>query len=131
MNPRYGAIGMFMIPYMMFYELYCPFFIILGWFVIIASTLLKLINVPYVIYVFLLYVLLGTLLTITMFIDKIFMKNDYFSALDVVKSLGVALADAFFFRPYLFFIEFIAFFKYKKISSSWSSPARVKVISEE
>jgi biofilm PGA synthesis N-glycosyltransferase PgaC len=131
LNPRYGIIGMFTIPYMMLYELYCPFFIVLGWFVIIASTVLNLINVPYVIYVFLLYVVLGTLLTITMFIDKMFMKDDYFTAADVVKGLCVAIADAFFFRPYLFLIEFIAFFKYRKISSSWISPKRVTVVTEE
>ncbi len=130
LNPKYGTIGMFTIPFMMLYELYCPFFILLGWFVIIASTALKIINIPYVIIVFLVYVLLGTMLTITTFIDKLYMKSDYFSVSDVVRGLGIAILDAFFFRPFLFIIEFFAFFKYKKVSKKWVSPKRVQVKTE-
>lgn len=129
-NPRYGIIGMFTMPFMMFYELFCPFLILLGWFVILASVILKVINIPYVILVFLVYVLLGTLLTITTFLDKLYMKSDSFSAADVVKALLVSILDAFFFRPYLFLIEFFAFFKYKKISRRWVSPKRVQVKTE-
>ena len=130
LNPKYGIIGMLTIPFMMLYELYCPFFILLGWFTIIASTILKIINVPYVVIISLVYVLLGILLTITSFIDKLYMKSDYFSAVDVIKGLGIAIIDAFFFRPFLFIIEFFAFFKYKKISKNWVSPKRVQVKTE-
>jgi hypothetical protein len=70
------------------------------------------------------------MLTITTFIDKLYMKSDYFSAADVVKGFAVAIRDAFFFRPYLFMIALFAFFKYKKISKSWVSPRRVQVKEE-
>ncbi len=130
LNPRYGVIGMLTMPFMMVYELFCSFFMLLGLFVIIASTYLHVIGTPYVLFVFLIYVLLGTMMTITTFIDKLYMKNDYFSTGDVVKGLGISILDAFFFRPYLFTIEFFAFFRYKKITKSWVSPKRVQVNTE-
>jgi cellulose synthase/poly-beta-1,6-N-acetylglucosamine synthase-like glycosyltransferase len=124
LNPRYGVIGMFSLPYSIFYELFCPFFILLGWFVIIASSVLQIINVPYVIYVFLLYVSFGVLLTMVAFGNKVFMKNEYVSEPDFWRAAGLSLMDALFFRPYLFVIEFFAFFKYRKLRKGWVSPER-------
>jgi biofilm PGA synthesis N-glycosyltransferase PgaC len=124
LNPKYGAISLFSMPYAIFYELFCPFFIVLGWFVIIASTLLHIINVPYVIYVFLLYVVFGVLLTMVSFGDKAFMKTDFISSHDIPRALCLSLLDAFFFRPYLFIIEFFAFFKFGKLKNGWVSPER-------
>lgn len=40
--------------------------------------------------------------------------------------------DAFFFRMYLFCVNFVAFFKFKKITTSkWVSPKRVSVKEKE
>lgn len=124
LNPRYGAIGLFALPYAIIYELFCPFFIVLGWFVIIASTLLRIMNVRYFLFVLLLYISFGVLLTMISFGSKIFMKTDFTSSGDMVKAIGLALLDAFFFRTYLFAIEFLVFFKFRKLKKGWVSPER-------
>ncbi len=126
-NPRFGWIGMFTMPFMLFYELLCPFFILLGWFVILSSTIMGTINVPYVLFVAAVYFSLGILMTVTVFVDKIYMKNDHFSAMDVLRAFGLSLLDSLFFRPYLFVVEFFAFFKYNKVKGNWVSPKRVVV----
>lgn len=71
------------------------------------------------------YILFGVLLTMIAFSNKMFLKHDYTSRLDITKALGLSLLDALFFRPYLFIIEFFAFFKYGKLKKSWVSPARI------
>ncbi len=124
LNPRYGAIGMISLPYAILYELYCPFFIVLGWFVVVAATLLHLINMSYFIYICLLYVSFGVLLTLISFGSKAFMKADFITFRDIMKGVGLALLDAFFFRTYLFAIEFLAFFKFRKLQKGWVSPER-------
>lgn len=130
LNPKYGFIGMVAMPYSILYELYCPFFILLGWFVIIASVVLGLINLSYAVYVYCLYVIFGVLLTMIAFGNKIFLKNDHSSAFDTWRAVGLSLIDALFFRPYLFVIEFFAFFKYGKLKKGWVSPARTAFKSE-
>lgn len=127
-NPGYGIIGLFTIPFMIFYELLCPFFILIGWFVIAASIVLKVINYPYVVLVSAAYFLVGIIMTVTVFVDKMNMKNDYFSAGDVVRAFGIALLDSLLIRPWLFCVEFIAFFKYRKIKGHWVSPTRIQVM---
>lgn len=124
LNPSYGMIGMVILPYVLLYELYCPFFILLGWFVIGASWLLHLINIPFVLFTALLYLLFGVLLTMISYVDKLYMKKDTFTGMDILRGIGIAFLDALIFRPYLFIIEFLAFFQYRKIASSWVSPKR-------
>ena len=52
------------------------------------------------------------------------MKNEYVSEPDFWRAAGLSLMDALFFRPYLFVIEFFAFFKYRKLRKGWVSPER-------
>ena len=126
-NPRYGLVGLFMIPFMIFFELFASFFIIIGWFNIVVSFLTQQINLPYVLYVMAAYMMLGIVMTVTVFVDKMNMKNDYFSGFDIAKAFLIAFLDAILIRPLLFLIEFRVFFKYKKLKGKWVSPKRVKV----
>ncbi len=127
LNPHYGLLGLFTMPFMVLYELLCSFFIFYGWFIIISSLAMGIINMPYVLMVMGAYFLMGVVMTVTVFVDKMNMKNDYFSFLDIVKAFGISLLDSIFFRPWLFVVEFLAFFKYKKTQGNWVSPARVQV----
>lgn len=125
LNPRYGAIGLFTIPFFIFYELLCPIFILLGWLSIVLSCWLKVINIQFAILVFGAYILLGTVMTVTAYLDKMYMKNDGYSFKDILLAIEGSLLDAVFFRPFLFVIEFFGYFKYKKIQGRWVSPKRV------
>lgn len=127
LNPKYGFIGMFMLPFTIMYEFLCPIFILLGWFVILWTILDQTINVPFVIYLYLIYIFFGIILTTVSFLDKAYMKGDSYSVVDVLKCIFVGIVEVFFFRPYLTIINFLSFFKFKKIASKWDSPSRVKV----
>ncbi len=127
LNPRYGLIGMFMLPYTIMYELLSPVFMLLGWVVIFWCIFDRTINVPFAIYLYVVYIFFGIILTTVSFLDKAYSNGDTFSVTDVLKCLFVGLIEALFFRPYLAVINFLSFFKFKSIASKWDSPARVKV----
>ena len=127
LNPKYGIIGMFMLPYTIMYELLNPILMIVGWIVILWSAFDKTLNFPFVLYLYLMYVCFGIILTTISFLDKTYMKKDFFSLLDVVKCLLMGVVEAFFFRPYLALVGLVSYFKYKKIAEgAWFSPERVK-----
>jgi len=63
-NPKYGIVGIFMLPYLMFYELLSPVIMVLGIINIIFSMIVRPYNLLYMVGLYLVYVLFGVLLTI-------------------------------------------------------------------
>lgn len=129
-NPRYGIVGMFMFPYVIWYELLNPFIMLLGWFVIGWTFFDQSINFPYVAYIYIIYFVFGILISLVPFWDKIYMDNDSISPKKMMIALYVAIVDCLFFRIYLSFISFLALFKMKTLRKKWESPKRVVVKSE-
>jgi cellulose synthase/poly-beta-1,6-N-acetylglucosamine synthase-like glycosyltransferase len=131
LNPRYGVVGMFMLPYIILYELLSPIFMVLGCLSTALSLVLGVASVFRVATAFLLYVLLGLILTTITYIDNRYCPQEKLTFLELVKVVFYGLLDAFFFRPYIALVNFSVFFKYKKITrSKWVSPVRVKVTEE-
>lgn len=126
-NPKYGLIGLYMFPYIIFYEMLNPLFMLLGWFVMIWTILDNTINFPYVIYVFILYFIFGVFLSISNFWDKIYMKRDTISLKKMWIAFYTAIIDSLFFRLYISVLSILALFKLKSIGKKWESPKRVVV----
>lgn len=129
-NPRYGSIGLFMMPYYIIYELLNPFFMLVGWFAIGWTVFDDSINFPYVLYVALLYFGFGVLLTMVSYCDKIYMKKEKVNVKQLLYAFFVSIVDSLFFRLYLSFVSIISVFKIKKILKKWESPARTVVNSK-
>ena len=130
-NPRYGLIGMFMIPYTIIYELLNPQIVLLGWFVIAWTIFDSTINLPYVLYIYIMYFFFGMLMSLMAYIDKMYMKKDNISFKKVVQAFFTALIDALFFRMFVSIVSFFAIFKLKKLKKKWSSPRRIVVKSND
>ena len=132
LNPRYGVVGMFMLPYIILYELLSPVFMVLGCISTVLSILLGSNTIVGVAAAFLMYVLLGLILTTITYIDNRYCPAEKLTFKELVMVLFYGLLDAFFFRPYIALVNFTAFFKYKKLTKSkWVSPVRVKVTEEQ
>ncbi len=131
LNPRYGIVGMFMLPYMIMYELLSPIFMVLGCISTLLSILLGSNSIIAMAAAFGMYVLLGLILTAITYIDNRYCPDEKLTFAEMAKVILYGLADAFFFRPFIALVNFTAFFKYKKITTSkWVSPVRVKVSEE-
>lgn len=126
-NPQYGLVGMFMIPYVILYELLNPFMMLVGWFVIAWALIDRSLNYTFGLYIYLLYLLFGIMMSIGSYLDKIYMKRDKITFHTVRKAIMTAVVDSLFFRVYISVISFFAFFKCNDIAKKWESPTRVVV----
>lgn len=126
-NARYGWIGLFMLPYMIMYELLAPFFVVLGIVVILGSILLGMLNLPFVIYLNLCYFVFGVIFSIVPYLDNMYTRTKLISGKDIWNCFVTSLFDVLFFRMYLLGIGFISYFKSRKVAGKWVSPSRVKV----
>ncbi len=128
LNPKYGVVGMFMFPYMILYEMLSPVFMILGLLSVGMSIALKDVVLWNLFAVFGLYILFGLLLTMVTYLDNRYIPTQKLTVLELVKVLFYGLLDAFFFRPFLGFVNFGAILQYRKLTKSkWISPQRVQV----
>lgn len=126
-NPRYGVIGMVTLPNHIFYELLAPTMMLLGWVAIIFSILLDTVNFPFVLIVYLIYVLFSILLTMLSHIGNCYRKQEKVTAWALVRIFLLGLYEAFIYKIYLTLVEFFAGFQYKKVASKWESPTRVDI----
>ncbi len=127
LNVKYGCIGMFMLPYMIIYELLAPAFVLLGIVVIAGGLILGVLNVPFVICLNVLYFLFGIIFSMVSYLDNIYTKTNFVTGKDICKGLLVCFLDVLFFRPYLMCVGFKSYFSSKKVAGKWVSPNRVKV----
>ena len=126
-NPRYGSVGMVTLPIQIFYELLAPVVMIMGWLAIIFSILLETVNFPFVLFVYLLYVLFSILLTMLSYIGNSFRKQEKVTFWSLMRVFWLGIYEAFVYRVILTLIEFFAGFQYKKVTSKWESPTRVDI----
>lgn len=131
LNIRYGWIGMFMLPYMILYELLAPFFVLVGVLVIVGSVALKMLNIPFVVCLNLLYLIFGSVFSTISYLDNIYTRTKLISKKDVVKCFFICVFDVLFFRMYLLCIGFKSYFCSKKAAKKWVSPSRVKVVTTD
>ena len=130
LNPRYGVIGMITLPIHIIYELLAPTVMIMGWVAIAFSILLESVNFPFVLIVYLIYVLFSIMLTMLSYAGNCYRKMEDITLLDLVKIVVIGLYEAFICRVYLTLVEFFAVFRMKKTAAKWESPTRVVVKSK-
>ena len=126
-NPRYGVVGMLMLPYHIAYELLAPTIMILGWLAIAFSLVLKDFNFPFVAIVYLIYVLFSIALTALSYIGNCYRKREKVTVLTAVKILALGLYEAFVYRPFVTVVQFLSQFRVKKTARAWASPRRVQI----
>lgn len=118
-NPKYGVLSFVPFTYYLLYELLAPFFELAGFLVILASFLMRCLNIRFAITISLLYLGFSVLQTLLFFISKYFMREDKYYKGDFGWCIYMCLADVIFFRPLLFFVRIGAFLDYKKNLHSW------------
>ena len=126
-NPRYGVVGMVMLPYHIAYELLAPTIMILGWLAIAFSLVLEDFNFPFVVVVYMIYVLFSIMLTALSYIGNCYRKGERVTVLTAVKILALGLYEAFVYRPFVSVVQFVAQFRLKKAAKTWASPRRVQI----
>ena len=99
-RPRFGAAGMFAMPYMVLFEAFEPIVEVVGFAIVITLVSLSLVSWPYLLAFFLLALLTGEVLsTASLLIEEIGFRR--YRALDLLRLTAWGLVEAVWFRPLL------------------------------
>ncbi|MFN8036580.1 MAG: glycosyltransferase [Acidimicrobiia bacterium] len=97
-NPRYGRIGLVVVPYYLVFELLSPFVELFGVVAVAAGLVFGLVNVPFAIVLFLAAVCYGVLLSLTTVVVEEFSYRRYRRWRDLAGALAAAVLENVGFR---------------------------------
>ena len=126
LSPRFGLVGSVSYLYYLLYELFSPLIELFGLGVILLAGWAGLLNLPFMLYFYLLYALYGSILTMTAFFQRIYTQNLKIRAGDIVKASVMCLMENLFFRFFLDFVRATSFISYRKTKHQWGKIKRFK-----
>lgn len=126
-NTKYGLVGLISYLYFLIYELLSPYIEIFGLFTVTLAFAVDLINVPFMILFFLIYVVYSAILSLTAFFARIHTIDLKLTALDVLKAIGLCALEVSCLRLILSFVRATALIGYKKKKHAWGKIERKKI----
>ncbi|MCL2364136.1 MAG: glycosyltransferase [Defluviitaleaceae bacterium] len=126
LNYRFGPIGFISYAYYLFYELLSPYIELLGTAVIITAFYFGLLNFNFMVVFFALYAIYGSVLSLTIFTQHIYMQDFKLSTKDLMKAMLLCVLELVVFRWLLVYIRFMSLFGYKRKKHTWGEITRVK-----
>ena len=126
-NPKYGLVGLISYVYFLIYELLSPYIEIFGLVTILIAFAVDLINVPFMILFFAIYVVYSALLSLTAFFARIHTIDLKLHASDVVKAVGLCILEVSCLRFVMAWVRATALLGYKKKKHAWGTIERKKI----
>lgn len=126
-NPKYGLVGFISYLYFLIYELLSPYIEIFGLITTLMAFAVDLINVPFMILFFLVYVIYSAILSLTAFFTRIHTIDLKLTVMDVIKAIGLCAFEVSFLRLILSFVRGTALLRYKKKKQAWGRIERKKI----
>lgn len=124
LNIKFGLISFISYFYFLIYELFSPVIEIFGIFTVILAYMFDLLNVPFMIIFYLIYLLFGTTLSLTAFFARIHTIDLKLSFSDVCKAIGLCIFEVSMLRFIVSCVRCIALFGKK---NSWGQIKRKKI----
>jgi cellulose synthase/poly-beta-1,6-N-acetylglucosamine synthase-like glycosyltransferase len=101
LNPRFGVVGMFALPYFLLFEMLGPLVELLGYVLTILGLIFGMIRPEIAALFFVVSVLFGILLSVSSVLLEEFTTSRYPSTLDLLLLVGAAIIENFGFRQLL------------------------------
>ncbi len=118
-NPRYGAVSFVSYFYFLFYELFSPYIEIFGILTTLLALAFDLINVPFMLLFFGIYVAYTSILSLTAFLTRVHTVDMKLYASDVLKAVGLCAVEVSCLRFVMSWVRMTALIGYKKKSKTW------------
>jgi cellulose synthase/poly-beta-1,6-N-acetylglucosamine synthase-like glycosyltransferase len=123
LNPLYGSVGLFAMPYYWFFEMTSPLFEFLGYFIFIL--LLFTGAVSYIVgIVFLMALMFGFFFSVSSIIMEEFSNQRYSKISEIVALILYSILDQFWYRPMQAFFRLQAFFIRPSRRQRWGNIRR-------
>ena len=126
-NPKYGLVGLISYLYFLFYELLSPYIELFGLATIVVAFLVDLINVPFMILFFAIYVAYSAILSLTAFFARIHTIDLKLLVSDVLKAVGLCVLEVSCLRFILAWVRATALIGYRKKKQTWGTIQRKKI----
>lgn len=123
---RYKPIGFISYIYYIIFELLGPIIEVFGILTIVLAWQFDLLNVPFMINLFIIYTAYGIFLSLTVFFQSVYIQNIKLHALDVVKAIILTIAEAAIYRYIISFVRLTSFIGYKHKQKGWETVKRTK-----
>lgn len=124
LNPKYGIIGTFAVPYFWIVEMISPIIEILGYISVIASYFLGILNYEFAIIFFIFAVLYGVFLSLGSVILEEYNFMKYENVSDYLKLVLYGVIENFGYRQLVTLWRFRAFIGYKRKENKWGKIER-------
>ena len=118
-NPKYGLVGFISYLYFLLYELFSPYIEIFGVLTVVVAYITDLINVPFMVLFFLIYVLYSAILSLTAFFARIHTIDLRLTFRDVLKAIGLCAIEVSFLRFVLAWVRAASLVGYRRQKHSW------------
>ena len=126
-NPKYGMVGMISYLYFLIYELLSPYIELFGIFTIVLAFGVDLINVPFMLLFFGIYVAYSAILSLTAFFARTHTVDLKLLASDVCKAVGLCVLEVSYLRFIMAWVRATALFRYRKRKHVWGKIERKNI----
>lgn len=126
LNMKFGLISFISYLYFLIYELLSPVIEVAGIVITVIAFFLKLINIKFMILFFALYAAFGAVLSITIFLARIYLQNSRLSIIDLLKALFLCFIEIAGLRQIMSVSRMTSLIGYKKKKNLWSDLTRKK-----
>lgn len=126
-NPKYGAVSFVSYFYFLLYELFSPYIEIFGLVTTLLAFMVELINVPFMVLFFGIYVVYSAVLSMTAFLARVHTVDMKLYPTDLLKALGLCVVEVSCLRFVLAWVRMTALIGYRKKKHSWGTITRQKI----
>lgn len=124
LNPKYGVVGLYGMPYFFFFEMLGPVVEILGYILIPAAYLLKMINVRFFFLFLTISIVYGIILSIGAILLEEYTFNKYKGLRDFIRLVFYGVLENFGYRQLTTLFRVFGIFGYNKYKNRWGKIKR-------
>ena len=126
-NPRYGAVSFVSYFYFLLYELFSPYIEVFGVLTTLLAFAVDLINVPFMVLFFGIYVVYAALLSLTAFFARVHTVDLRLYPSDLLKAVGLCVAEVSCLRFIMAWVRMTALIGYRRKKHTWGRIERQRI----
>ncbi|HIY07247.1 MAG TPA: glycosyltransferase family 2 protein [Candidatus Evtepia faecigallinarum] len=123
-HPKYGLVGFVSYLYFLIYELFSPYIELFGLFTVALAFWVDLINVPFMILFFFIYVVYSAILSLTAFFARTHTADLHLTPGDVCKAIMLCAVEVSFLRLILAWVRATSLIGYRRKKADWGTITR-------
>lgn len=126
-NLKYGAVSFVSYFYFLIYELFSPYIEVFGLLATVLAVAVDLINVPFMVAFFAVYVVYTAILSLTAFFARIHTVDLTLALSDVLKAVGLCAVEVSCLRFVMAWVRITALIGYRRKKAHWGTIQRKEI----